>query len=111
MHRGALVFATHQHRITVTKADIVEQIAGGTGLTKVETEAVINGFIHTVKNALIEGTRVDLRGFGTFMVQERAARTARNPRTNQPIAVPSAHIPVFKPSKEFRHTVDSRFNR
>jgi nucleoid DNA-binding protein len=95
----------------VTKADIVERISEGTGLTKVETEAVINGFIHTLKNAMAEGERVDLRGFGTFLVQHRAPRTARNPRTNEPIAVPAAHIPVFKASKEFRRSVDIQFSK
>jgi nucleoid DNA-binding protein len=95
----------------VTKADIVERIAEGTGLTKVETEAVINGFIHTLKNAMAEGERVDLRGFGTFLVQYRAPRTARNPRTNEPVPVPETHIPIFKASKEFRRSVDLQFSK
>lgn len=94
----------------MTKADIIDTVAAGTGLTKVETEAVVNGFIHTVKEALLRGERVDLRGFGTFLVQERAARSARNPRTNEPIAVPSAAVPHFKPSKEFRRMVDATSN-
>jgi nucleoid DNA-binding protein len=93
---------------SVTKADIIERIAAGTGLTRLETEAVVNGFIHTVKDALLQNERVDLRGFGCFLVQERAARSARNPRTNQPIAVPASSLPVFKPSKEFRKEVDLR---
>lgn len=92
----------------MTKADIIERVAAGTGLTKVETEAVVNGVIHTVKEAILRGERVDLRGFGSFMAQERAPRSARNPRTNEPIAVPSAYVPVFKPSKEFRRQVDNR---
>ena len=74
----------------MTKADIIERVAAGTGLTKVETEAVVNGVIHTIKAAILNNERVDLRGFGSFMVQERAPRSARNPRTNEPIAVPSA---------------------
>ncbi|MBO6576307.1 MAG: integration host factor subunit beta [Rhodothermales bacterium] len=94
----------------MTKADIVERIAAGTGLTKLETEAVVNGFIHTVKDAMLHNERVDLRGFGCFLVQERAPRSARNPRTNQPIAVPASAVPVFKPSKEFRKQVDLRVN-
>ena len=91
----------------MTKADIVERIAAGTGLTKLETEAVVNGFLHTVKDAMTRNERVDLRGFGSFQVQERAARTARNPRTNTPVAVPASFAPVFKPSKEFRKQVDT----
>lgn len=90
----------------MTKADIVERIAAGTGLTKLETEAVVNGFLHTVKDAMMANQRVDLRGFGSFQVQSRAPRSARNPRTNQPVAVPASFVPVFKPSKEFRKQVD-----
>lgn len=90
----------------MTKADIIDKISDGTGLTKLETEAVVNGFMTVVKNEMLRGGRVDLRGFGAFTVQHRAARTARNPRTNTPVHVPASTIPVFKPSKEFRKEVD-----
>ncbi|MCZ6706147.1 MAG: integration host factor subunit beta [Bacteroidetes bacterium] len=90
----------------MTKADIIERISSGTGLTKLETEAVVNGFISIVKDSLLDGERVDLRGFGSFGVQHRAARTARNPRTNQPVHVPATYVPFFKPSREFRKNVD-----
>ena len=90
----------------MTKADIIERISSGTGLTKLETEAVVNGFISIVKESLLDGERVDLRGFGSFGVQHRAARTARNPRTNQPVHVPATYVPFFKPSREFRKNVD-----
>ncbi len=101
----------HGPLASVTKAEIVDRIAAGTGLTKLETEAVINGFIHTVKDALLRDERVDLRGFGCFLVQERAPRSARNPRTNQPIAVPASHVPVFRASKEFRRQIDTQLNQ
>lgn len=91
----------------MTKADIIDQISAGTGLTKLETEAVVNGFISVVKAELIRGGRIDLRGFGSFTVQHRASRTARNPRTNTPVHVPATNIPAFKPSKEFKKEVDS----
>ena len=90
----------------MTKANIVKKIATGTGLTTLETESVVNGFISIVKDSLLNGERVDLRGFGSFNVQHRAARTARNPRTNQPVHVPSTYIPMFKPSRSFRKDVD-----
>ena len=90
----------------MTKANIVKKISAGTGLTALETEAVINGFISIVKDALLRGERVDLRGFGSFAVKHRAARTARNPRTNQPVHVPPMYIPFFKPSRSFRNEVD-----
>lgn len=91
---------------TVTKADIIDRIAAGTGLTKIETEAVVNGFVATVRQALKQGERIDIRGFGTFKVQHRAARVARNPRTNEELHLEAQYVPVFKPSREFRQGVD-----
>jgi DNA-binding protein HU-beta len=91
----------------VTKADIIDRIANGTGLTKIETEAVINGLITTVKDALLEGERIDLRGFGAFQVQYRAPRIARNPQTNKEIPLEAQYVPVFKASKELRQAVDA----
>lgn len=90
----------------VTKADIVDRIAEGTGLTKLETEAVIEGFLITVREALEADESVDLRGFGSFRVRERAARTARNPQTDEPVDVPRRFVPVFKASQEFRRVVN-----
>ncbi len=94
----------------MTKADIVDRIADGTGLTKTEAEAVINGFMTIVKSALTEGESVYLRGFGTFKAQRRAARTARNPRTNQEVRVNERVLPVFKASQEFRDAVEQGLN-
>ena len=90
----------------MTKADIIERIADGTGLTKIETEAVVNGFIATVIKALTQGDGVELRGFGSFRAQHRAARTARNPRTGEVVEIEARYVPVFKASKDFREAVD-----
>ena len=90
----------------VTKADIVDRIADGTGLTKLETEAVVDGFVITVMEALETGESVELRGFGSFRVRERAARTARNPQTDEPVEVPRQFVPAFKPSRAFRRVVN-----
>ncbi len=89
----------------MTKADIVGIVADGTGLTKLETAAVIDGFLATVTYALKNGQRVNLRGFGNFKVVERKARTARNPRTRELIQIPQRKAPVFKPSKEFKNYI------
>jgi nucleoid DNA-binding protein len=91
----------------VTKAEIVDRIAAGTGLTKMETEAVVDGFLYTVIAALEEGDDVELRGFGSFRVRERAARTARNPQTDEVIDVPRQFAPVFKPARDFRLAVNA----
>lgn len=91
----------------MTKTSIVERIAEGTGLTKLETEAVVEGFLFTVMEALVEGGEVELRGFGSFRVRERAARTARNPQTDGEVEIPRHFVPVFKPSRDFRDAVNA----
>lgn len=90
----------------MTKADIVDRIAEGTGLTKLETEAVVDGFVITVMEAMEAGDSIELRGFGSFRVRERAARMARNPQTDEPIEVPRQFVPSFKPSRQFRDAVN-----
>lgn len=90
----------------MTKADIIDRIATGTGLTKIETEAVVNGFITTLTDAMKAGDGVELRGFGSFRVQLRKARKARNPQTNEEVRIGSRYVPVFRPSKDLRRQVD-----
>lgn len=99
-------FLTVEHFWPVTKADIIDRIATGTGLTKIETEAVVNGLITTLIDALKEGDGVELRGFGSFRVQHRKARKARNPQTNEELRIGPRYVPVFRPSKDLRRQVD-----
>ena len=63
----------------MTKADIVNEVSSATGLTKVETEAVLEGIINSIATSLKKNKRVDIRGFGSFIVKKRKAREARNP--------------------------------
>lgn len=90
----------------MTKADIVDRIAEGTGLTKIETKAVVEGFMSTVQGAMEEGRRIELRGFGVFEVEHRAPRTGRNPQTNEPVPIDDRYEPVFRASDQFRESVD-----
>ena len=92
----------------MTKADIVDRIAEGTGLTKIETKAVVEGFMSTVKDAMEDGRRIELRGFGVFEVEHRAPRTGRNPQTNEPVPIDERFEPVFRPSKQFQKAVDEK---
>ena len=94
----------------MTKADLVDVISQGTGLTKVETQAVIDGALATISYALQQGERVDLRGFGNFKVVRRKARTARNPGTNEPVHVPAHNAAVFKPSKDLKEFINKNEN-
>ena len=72
----------------MTKADIVSRIIEQTGVEKATALAVVESFMEQVKNALTDGESVYLRGFGTFLIKQRAAKTARNISTNTTIIVP-----------------------
>jgi DNA-binding protein HU-beta len=90
----------------MTKSDIIDRVADGTGLTKLETEAVIDGFLKTVAEALCRDEHVEIRGFGTFRVKERAPRIGRNPRTGEVVDLDGQFVPHFKVSRELRELVD-----
>lgn len=91
----------------MTKSDIIDIVAQGTGLTKVETSAVIDGFLATINYALATGDSVTLRGFGSFRVVERKGRSGTNPKTGRPMIVPPHKSPVFRASKDLRRAVDA----
>ncbi|MEX0778433.1 MAG: HU family DNA-binding protein [Balneolales bacterium] len=90
----------------MTKSDIVDKISSSTGITKLETEAVVNGFLSTVIDSMKKGETIELRGFGSFKVVKRARRVARNPKTNEEVIVPEQYVPVLKISKEFKRSVN-----
>ena len=91
----------------MTEADIVDKVANGTGLTKLETEAIIEGFLTTVIESLREGKGIEIRGFGSYKVKKKNARNARNPKSGQKVFVPEHFVPTFKFSKDFKELVDS----
>jgi DNA-binding protein HU-beta len=90
----------------VNKAELVTSMAEKAGLTKKETETFLKAFIDSVEEALGNGEKVQLVGFGTFETRERAARTGRNPRTKEEIQIPASKVPVFKAGKEFKDIVN-----
>ena len=90
----------------MTKADLVDKIAMGTGLTKLETEAIIEGFFKTVIESLKEGRGIEIRGFGSYKVKKKNARHARNPKTGERVEVPEHFVPTFKFSKDFKLLVN-----
>jgi len=92
----------------MTKADIVNRVASATGVTKHETEILVDGFFKTISEALAEGEHFEIRGFGTFKVKERKPRIARNPRTGEPVALGVHWVPTFKPSRELRAMIDEK---
>ena len=85
----------------MTKADIVADIAEETGLERVEALKAVEAFMNSVKSSLSKGQNVYLRGFGSFVVKERAEKTGRNISKNTAIIIPAHNIPSFKPAKTF----------
>ena len=90
----------------MTKADIVDILAEGTGLTKIETAAVVDGMIATISYALKTGEPVDFRGFGRFHTVRRAPRKGRNPKTGVEVIIPARKMPVLRVSKKLRDFVN-----
>lgn len=90
----------------MTRADIVTQIANGTGLTQVEVDAVVSGFLAVVKDTMQKNQGIELRGFGTFKVKARKPKKARNPKTGATVMLPERWLPSLKFSKEFRDAVN-----
>jgi len=89
----------------MTKADLVEEIASQTGVSKNHTAVIVDGLLDAISRALSEGKHLEIRGFGTFKVRERRARRARNPRSGSEVMVPAKLVPVFKPSKELKSAI------
>ena len=85
----------------MTKADIVAEIAEKTGLEKVDVLTTVEAFMKEVKESLETGENVYLRGFGSFIIKERAKKTGRNISKNTTIIIPAHNIPSFKPAKVF----------
>jgi DNA-binding protein HU-beta len=85
----------------MTKADIVSEIAKGTGIDKSSVLVIVESFMDVVKDSLAKNENVYLRGFGSFIVKKRAQKTARNISKNTTIIIPEHNIPAFKPAKTF----------
>lgn len=82
----------------MNKAKLVQRVAEGTGLTQVEVAAVVEGVLEVISGELERGGRLEIRGFGTFKPEKRAARDAVNPRTGERIRVPEKLTVVFRPA-------------
>ena len=85
----------------MTKADIVSEISKGTGIEKITVQRTVEVFMESIKGSLAKDQNVYLRGFGSFIVKERAQKTARNISKNTTIIIPAHNIPAFKPAKTF----------
>ncbi len=87
------------------KAELIEKVAGKTNLTKKEVTATVDALFEAIQEALQNGEKVQVIGFGNFEVRERAARKGRNPQTGEEIQIEASKVPAFKPGKALKDAV------
>ena len=89
----------------MNKTELIAIAAENAGLTKKDTERVLNAAIDAITQAMIKGEKVQLSGFGTFEAKARKARIGRNPHTKEPIEIPATRVPTFNPSKGLKDSM------
>lgn len=89
----------------MNKADLINKVAERTSLTKKDSEKAVNAVIEAIEEALVNGQKVSLVGFGTFEVRPRQARIGRNPQTGETIEIPASKVPAFRPGKALKESV------
>ncbi len=92
----------------MTKAELVEIISQETGVSKKDTGIVVNLIMENIGQALVQGDKVEVRGFGSFKVKTRNSRLARNPRTGDSVDVPIKRVPYFKASNELKARLNKK---
>lgn len=89
----------------MNKTELVAAVADKANLSKKDADAAVSAVLDAVKDALADGDKVSIVGFGTFAVKERAARTGLNPRTKETITIPAAKVPTFKAGSALKDAV------
>ncbi|MFD6442973.1 HU family DNA-binding protein [Peribacillus simplex] len=89
----------------MNKTDLVNTVATQAELTKGDAKKAVDALFETISNTLAKEERIQLVGFGTFEVRDRAARTGRNPQTGEEIQIAASKVPAFKPGKELKEAV------
>ncbi|KOP70817.1 MULTISPECIES: HU family DNA-binding protein [Priestia] len=87
------------------KAELIDAVATKSELTKQDTKKAVDALFETISNTLANEEKIQLIGFGTFEVRERAARTGRNPQTGEEMMIPASKVPAFKPGKELKEAL------
>ena len=90
----------------MNKAELINAIAASTELTKKDAEKALSATLEAITNALAQGDKVQIVGFGSFEVKKRAARTGLNPRTKEPVEIAATQVPVFKAGKALKEKID-----
>ncbi len=91
----------------MTKAELVEEVARVSELTKKHSEIIVNTVFDSIIDALRKDEKIELRGFGSFRIRQRRSRQGRNPKTGDKVDVPAKRIPYFKPGKELKELINS----
>lgn len=91
----------------MNKGELVDAIAAKANITKKQADEVISAFLEVVTEAVANGEKVTLVGFGSFERRERSEREGRNPKTNETITIPATRVPAFSAGKQFREKVAS----
>ena len=93
-------------RDAMTKAELVDEVASITLLTKKHAEIIVNTVVDSIVDSLKAGEKIELRGFGSFRIRHRGPRIGRNPKTGDKVDVPAKKIPYFKPGKDLREMLN-----
>ena len=91
----------------MTKSEVIAAVAESSGMTKKDTETVVNALGEVIKETLAKGEEIRFIGFGSFEVKERSRRKGRNPKTGEEIEIPAARVPVFKCGKLLKSAVNN----
>lgn len=91
--------------LNMNKTELVDAVATKSELTKQDSKRAVDALIETISNTLAQEEKIQLVGFGTFEIRERAGRTGRNPQTGEQMTIPASKSPAFKPGKELKEAV------
>jgi len=89
----------------MNKTELVDAVATKSELTKQDSKKVVDALFETISNTLAQEEKIQLVGFGTFEIRERAERTGRNPQTGEEMTIPASKAPAFKPGKELKEAL------
>lgn len=89
----------------MNKSELISSVSEKAEITKKDAEKIVNAVFASIEEALAKGEKVQLVGFGTFEVRERASRTGRNPKTGEEISIPATKVPAFKAGKALKEAV------
>ena len=92
----------------MNKTELIKKVADKTDLTKKDAELAVSAMIDVIVEAVAEGEKVQIVGFGTFEQRERKERSGVDPRTHEKLTIPASKVPAFKAGKSFKDAVDKK---